>query len=45
MTVACCRNGAFMGSSQLIQQETKMEFVHFKQRQLAARSAINDGCP
>lgn len=35
-------NSAFMDSRQLVRKETKMEVVHFNQKQLAARWNISE---
>ena len=42
MALACWQNSAFMDSSRLIRKETKMEVIHFNQRQLAARWDISE---
>jgi len=42
MAWACWQNSAFMDSCQLIRKETKMEVIHFNQRQLAARWDISE---
>ena len=42
MALPCWQNSAFMDSCQLIRKETKIEVVHFNQRQLAARWDISE---
>lgn len=40
--MVCRRNSPLMDSCQLIRRETKVEVVHFNQRQLAARWDISE---